>query len=155
MAGQTKTKVEAEWSKAAEALEKVKKVPLWGEFWNFVARGNVIDMAVGVIIGAAFGKIVSSLVDDILMPILGVLLNGIDFSDLSWQIGDAKIAYGMFIQNVMDFLIMAVCIFLIVKALGKVTAKKDKAAAKEPKKPTLEEQQLAILREIRDNLRKH
>ncbi len=80
-----------------------------------------MDLAVGVIIGSAFGKIVSSLVDDILMPIIGVIIGGIDFSNLSITIKDAKICYGMFIQNVIDFLIVAFCVFMIVKAVNKLT----------------------------------
>ena len=76
-------------------------------FKNFVSRGNVVDMAVGVIVGGAFGKIVSSLVNDILMPLIGVLLGGLDFSDLSIKVGSATIAYGLFIQTIVDFLIIS------------------------------------------------
>jgi len=84
------------------------------EFKEFAMRGNVMDMAVGVIIGGAFGKIVSSLVDDVMMPIIGVLTGGVDFSKVSIMVGDAEVKYGMFIQNVIDFLIIAVCIFAMI-----------------------------------------
>ena len=89
------------------------------EFKEFVSKGNVIDLAVGVIIGGAFGKIVSSLVDNILMPLIGLLLGGINFSDLSVKINDTVLNYGLFIQNVVDFLIIALCVFFIVKAVNK------------------------------------
>ena len=85
------------------------------EFKQFIARGNVIDLAVGVIIGSAFGKIVSSIVDDILMPLIGVIIGGLDFSNLTIKVEDATIKYGLFIQNVIDFLIVSICIFFIIK----------------------------------------
>lgn len=89
------------------------------EFKEFIAKGNVFDLAVGVIIGGAFGKIVTSLVEDILMPIIGLILGGIDFSGLSITVGDANIKYGNFIQVIINFLIIAFCIFLMVKAMNK------------------------------------
>lgn len=98
---------------------------MWKDFKAFIMRGNVVDLAVGVIIGAAFGKIVSSLVNDVLMPPLGMLIGGIDFSDmvltLKAPIGNAKpvvIHYGLFINNVIDFLIVAFCVFLLIKAIS-------------------------------------
>ena len=87
---------------------------LLNEFKEFAMKGNVIDMAVGVIIGGAFGKIVSSLVDNVLMPVFGVLTGGVDFSGLSVKFNDASIQYGLFIQNVIDFLIIAFCIFFAI-----------------------------------------
>ena len=84
------------------------------EFKAFIARGNVMDLAVGVILGAAFGKIVTSLVEDILTPLLGIIMGGIDFSGLSFTIKDAVIKYGSFIQNIINFVIQAFCIFLMV-----------------------------------------
>ena len=93
------------------------------EFKKFVMRGNVLDLAVGVIIGGAFGKIVTSLVGDILMPLIGLLLGGVDFSGLAIMIGKAEVKYGVFIQNIIDFLIIAFVIFLIVQAANKMTAK--------------------------------
>lgn len=90
------------------------------EFKEFIMRGNVIDLAVAVAIGAAFGKIVASLVNDILMPLIGVLMQGVDFSSLAWMVGDASINYGMFIQAVVDFLLVAIVVFLIVKGANKL-----------------------------------
>ena len=125
------------------------------EFKEFAMKGNVMDMAVGVIIGGAFGKIVSSLVDDVLMPIVGKLTGGVDFTSLAVTLGEgdnaAKIAYGNFIQNVVDFLIVAFCIFLMLKGINKLNRKKEEAPApEEPKGPTQEE----LLTEIRDLLKK-
>ena len=120
------------------------------EFKEFIAKGNVIDMAVGVIIGAAFGKIVSSIVDDILMPLLGVIIGGIDFTGLSLKVKDATITYGNFIQNVIDFLIIAVCIFFMIKAIDKVTKKnKEEEAEEEAEK----DENTVLLEEIRDLLK--
>lgn len=135
---------------------------MWNEFKEFAFKGNVMDMAVGVIIGGAFGKIVTSLVSDILMPVLGALTGGINFTDMKLVISDvvlengepAAIAYGSFIQNVVDFLIIAVCIFGMVKVIAKVTAGLKREEEKEPeaetpKGPTQEE----LLAEIRDLLK--
>ena len=114
-------------------------------------KGNVMDMAVGVIIGGAFGKIVSSLVDDVLMPIIGTLTGGVNFTDLAITVGEANIKYGTFIQNVIDFLIIALCIFLMIKGMNKLNRKKEEEPApEEPKGPTQEE----LLAEIRDLLKK-
>lgn len=120
------------------------------EFKTFISKGNVVDLAVGVIIGGAFGKIVSSLVNDILMPIIGVLLGGIDFSNLVLEIGKAKIAYGMFIQNIIDFLIIAFCVFMFVKAINKLTILTKKEEKKEEK---VTETELSVLKEIREELK--
>ena len=117
------------------------------EFKEFISRGNVLDLAVGVIIGGAFNKIVTSLVDNILMPIIGLILGGINFSGLSFKIKDAEIAYGLFIQNIVDFLIVALCIFVVVKAMSKFK-KKEEAAPAEPS------EEILLLREIRDSLKK-
>lgn len=126
------------------------------EFKDFISRGNVVDLAVGVIIGGAFGKIVSSLVDNILMPIIGAIIGGIDFSDLSIKIGSAKIAYGLFIQNVIDFLIVAFCIFLFVKAVNKLNELGSKIKKDEEKEElqVIEENELSVLKEIRAELKK-
>ncbi len=97
------------------------------EFKEFVMRGNVLDMAVGVIIGGAFGKIVGSLVNDILMPLIGLLMGGVNFSELSVTVGAAQLKWGMFVQTIIDFLIIAFVIFLIVKAAN--TMKKSPAPA--------------------------
>ena len=120
------------------------------EFKEFAVKGNVMDMAVGVIIGAAFGKIVTSLVNDILMPIIGMLTGGIDFTGLKATIGEANITYGQFVQSVIDFVIVAFCIFLMLKGINKLNRKNQEPAAPEaPKGPTQEE----LLAEIRDLLK--
>ena len=102
-----------------------KSKGLMNEFKLFMAKGNAIDLAVGVVIGSAFGKIVTSIVDDILMPIIGVLIGGIDFTTLSVTIGNANIKYGIFINNVVDFIIIAFFIFLFVKFINSLTRKKE------------------------------
>ena len=121
------------------------------EFKAFAMRGNVLDMAVGVIIGAAFGKIVSSVVDDLLMPVLGTLIGGLDFTSLAITIGDAKITYGNFVQNVIDFLIIAFCIFLLIKGVNKLASKKDEPEKPVEPKPTNEEKLLAEIRDLLKN----
>ena len=118
------------------------------EFKAFISKGNIFDMAVGVIIGAAFGKIVTSLVNDIIMPLVGVIIGGLDFTDLTIQVKDATISYGVFIQNIIDFLIVALCIFVVVKAMSKFK-KKEEAAPAQPSEEVL------LLREIRDSLKKN
>ena len=128
-----------------ELMKKGKKV--FSEFKRFIAKGNVIDLAVGVIIGGAFGKIVTSMVEDILMPIIGVISGGIDFTDLSITVGEAIINYGKFLQNVIDFLIVAICIFFFIKIIEKFNKKKEEVA--EVKK----DEQVILLEEIRDLLK--
>ena len=98
------------------------------EFREFAIRGNVVDLAVAVIIGAAFGKIVASLVDNIIMPLVGLLIGGVDFKNLAFTVGSAKVEYGLFIQNVVDFIIVAFVIFLMVRAINS-TKKPAPAAA--------------------------
>jgi large conductance mechanosensitive channel len=135
------------------------------EFKEFAMKGNVMDMAVGVIIGGAFGKIVSSLVDDVLMPIIGKLTGGVDFTNLFVNMGDgeyatlaaakeagaAVIAYGQFIQNIIDFLIVAFCIFLMIKGMNQLNRKKEEPEQPAaPAGPTTEE----LLADIRDILKK-
>jgi large conductance mechanosensitive channel len=118
------------------------------EFREFAIKGNVVDLAVGVIIGAAFGKIVSSLVADIVMPLVGILIGGVQFESLVFEVGDAKLAYGKFVQNVVDFVLVAIVIFLLVKAINHFRRK----AEQEPKAapPPRQEQ---LLEEIRDLLK--
>lgn len=130
-----------------EVEQDVKKG--FNEFKSFISRGNVVDMAVGVIIGGAFGKIVTSLVNDILMPLIGVIVGGVDFSNLSIKVGDATIAYGNFIQTIFDFLIVAFCIFLMVKLFERFRKKEKKEEA--PKKSD----EVLLLEEIRDLLAKN
>lgn len=121
------------------------------EFKAFAVKGNVIDLAVAVVIGAAFGKIVSSLVENIITPFIGILLGGVSFKSLSLQVGEAVIGYGLFLQNVFDFIIIALAIFALVKILSKVRQKKEQQT-EEKLKVTPEE--IILLREIRDSLRK-
>ena len=105
----------------------------FNEFKKFAMRGNVMDMAVGIIIGAAFGKIVDSMVKDIMMPPIGLLLGKVDFSDLKWKIADdVSINYGVFLNNVISFIIVALCIFLLIKVINKVNAPKKEEAPAAP-----------------------
>jgi large conductance mechanosensitive channel len=127
------------------------------EFKEFAMRGNVVDLAVGLIIGAAFGKIVSSFVGDVLMPPLGLLIGGVDFTDLSVTLREASEAvpavalrYGAFIQTVVDFVIIAFAIFLVVKAMNTLKRKKEEA----PPAPAPPSQEVSLLSEIRDLLKK-
>ena len=132
------------------------------EFKEFAVKGNVMDMAVGVIIGGAFGKIVTSLVSDVLMPLIGKMTGGMSFTDLfvnlgageyktlaeAQEAGAAVLAYGQFIQNIIDFIIIAFCIFLMIKGMNKLK-KKEEPAPEAPAGPTQEE----LLAEIRDLLK--
>ncbi|MGC6248105.1 large-conductance mechanosensitive channel protein MscL [Bisgaard Taxon 45] len=128
------------------------------EFREFAMRGNVVDMAVGVIIGGAFGKIVSSLVGDVVMPVLGILTGGVDFKDLSIVLKEAvgdvpavTLNYGAFIQTVFDFIIIAFAIFLMIKALNKL--KREEPKVEEPAEAKLSNEEV-LLTEIRDLLKK-
>jgi len=105
---------------------------MFKEFKTFILRGNVMDLAVGVIIGGAFGKIVSSLVADVLMPLIGLIIGGIDFSSLAFTLGSAKVTYGIFINNLIDFIIIALVIFLMVKGLNSLQKKPAPAPAATP-----------------------
>ena len=119
------------------------------EFKKFIARGNVLDLAVGVIIGGAFSSIVSSLVENIFTPIIGLFLGGVNFSTLSVTLKDTNIAYGMFIQSVFDFLIIAFAIFMFIRFINKLSKKEEKKPAKPVKSS-----ELKALEEIRDLLKK-
>lgn len=123
------------------------------EFKDFAMRGNVIDMAVGVIIGGAFGKIVSSLVDDMLMPLIGTLTGGINFTELSVNVGDAQIKYGMFLQNILDFIIVAFCVFMMIKGINNLAKKKKEEEAAAPEAPAEPSAEEKLLTEIRDLLK--
>lgn len=118
------------------------------EFRDFAMRGNVIDLAVAVIIGAAFGAIVNSIVNDLLMPLLGIIIGGIDFTSLAVTVGSAKLTYGNFIQAVINFLAIAFVLFLIIRSVNRFKAKPAPAA---PPAPSAEEK---LLTEIRDLLKK-
>ena len=128
---------------------------LFDEFKAFVMRGNVVDLAVGVIIGGAFGKIVTSLVNDIFMPIIGMILGNVNFTSLEIKLGEpvegaeqVAIRYGMFIQEIVNFLIITLCIFMVIKVINKLQKKKEEAPAPEPTKEEV------LLTEIRDALNK-
>jgi large conductance mechanosensitive channel len=128
---------------------------MMSEFKSFAMRGNVVDMAVGIVMGGAFGKIVSSFVADVLRPPIGIILGGVDFSDLAVTLQDATadaaavtLGYGTFIQTIVDFLIIAFAIFMVIKAMNSVK-KKEEEAPPAPPKPSKEEE---LLTEIRDAL---
>jgi len=135
-----------------EIIKQNKKI--FEDFKKFISRGNVIDMAVGVIIGTAFGKIVTSLVNDVLMPFIGAIGGGVDFSGLTLQIGDSTIKYGAFIQNIIDFLIVAICIFVLTKIIERFNKKKEEATQKvEEVVEVKKDEQIILLEEIRDLLK--
>jgi large conductance mechanosensitive channel len=119
------------------------------EFKAFAMRGNVVDLAVAVVIGGAFGKIVSSLVDNVFTPIIGVVLGGVNFTGLIYEMGDVTISYGKFVQSVFDFIIVAFVIFMVVKAMNSTKKKEEASPA-----PTEPSEEVKLLREIRDAVRK-
>lgn len=120
------------------------------EFKAFAMKGNVIDLAVAVVIGAAFNKIVSSLVDNIITPVIGLIMGGIDFTGLLIEVGENQITYGMFIQAIIDFLIVALVIFVVIKAINKFERKE--AEKPEAEKVVEPSEEVKLLREIRDSL---
>ncbi len=122
------------------------------EFKAFAMRGNVIDLAVAVIIGAAFGKITTSLVNNIVMPLFGVVLGGVDFTNKSITVGDAVVTYGVFIQSIIEFIIIAFAIFIVIKILSRLQKKQEEAPKDE--KPKTPSEEIVLLREIRDSLKK-
>ncbi|MBK6710850.1 MAG: large-conductance mechanosensitive channel protein MscL [Chloroflexi bacterium] len=117
------------------------------EFKAFVSRGNVIDLAVAVILGAAFGAIIKSLVDDIIMPLVGIVLGGVDFTTLTLQVGNATLTYGNFIQAIVNFLVVAFALFLIIRSINK-TQKQEAPAPAAPPEPSAEEKLLAEIRDL-------
>ncbi|MBT2758360.1 large conductance mechanosensitive channel protein MscL [Mesobacillus foraminis] len=122
---------------------------MWNEFKKFALKGNVMDLAVGVIIGGAFGKIVSSLVNDIIMPVVGILLGGIKISNQSYFFGNAELKYGAFLQTVVDFFIISFSIFLFIRLISRFKRKKEEETVEEIKADVKEE----LLMEIRDLLK--
>lgn len=141
------------------------KKGFWSDFKEFAVKGNMIDMAVGVIIGGAFGKIITSLVNDILMPPLGVLIGGMDFKELkivlpasdkvaagAEAVAPATINYGMFIQNVLDFVIIALCIFMMIRLINQLKAQ-PKPVEEAPAAPAPKADDVVLLEEIRDLLK--
>ena len=155
-------------AKLKELPTVVHKIPLIDEFKSFIARGNAIDLAVGVIIGAAFGKVTNSLVTDVIMPPIGLAIGNAPFKSLEWVLKPARqisenggpvttipavtIAYGQFIQTVVDFLIISLCIFMIVRLLNALHHEEKQKEAETP--PPVEPEDVKLLREIRDELRK-
>ncbi|PIC70485.1 large conductance mechanosensitive channel protein MscL [Sporosarcina sp. P16b] len=125
---------------------------MWKDFKAFAFKGNIFDLAIGVVIGAAFGTIVSSLVENIMTPLIGILLGGLDFSSLSYTIGDAKIKYGLFIQSIIDFLIVAGSIFVFLRVLMKLKMKPAEIVEEEPEEKPLDMKE-ELLTEIRDLLK--
>ena len=127
------------------------------EFKEFISKGNVLDLAVGVIIGGAFQKIVTSLVNDVFMPLLGIVIGGLDFTSLSLKFKDATINYGLFIQNIIDFLIMAFCIFIIIKLFNNIREKLEKKEEKieEIVETPVKSNEEILLEEIRDLLKEN
>ena len=124
------------------------------EFKAFAMKGNALDLAVAVVIGGAFGKIVSSLVADIITPMIGLFMGGVNFSGLKYTLGDATVTYGVFVQSVIDFIIVALVIFILVKAINRAKAKlaaEQQAGSTEGPPPT---EDIILLREIRDSLKK-
>lgn len=124
------------------------------EFKAFAMKGNVIDLAVAVVIGTAFGKIVSSLVENIITPFIGLLMGGVNFSGLSYMLGDATITYGVFIQSMVDFVIVAFVIFVVMKAINSAKEMMDGEKQAETVKPTEPSEEVRLLREIRDSLKR-
>ena len=133
------------------------------EFKKFISQGNVMDLAIGIVIGSAFTAIVTSLVNDIIMPLLGLVIGGIDFTSLSFTFKDATINYGMFIQNVVDFFIIAFCIFFVIRTLNRFSdfVKEEEKKLKKGKKEEIQEEEkeevseeIKLLREINENLKK-
>lgn len=118
----------------------------FNEFKKFIERGNVIDLAVGVVIGSAFSKIVSSLVNDLFMPLVGIVIGGHNFTNLSFKVGEAEVRYGSLIQNIVDFLIIAFCIFIFISFINKFFNKKEEVIKKS--------EEVVLLEEIRDLLKK-
>ncbi len=116
------------------------------EFKSFISRGNVVDMAVGVIVGTAFSKIITSLVNDILMPLIGIILGGLKFNSLTFTVLGVKVAYGSFIQTIVDFLIISFCIFMVIKLFEKFKKKEETVAA-------AKSDEVLLLEEIRDLLK--
>jgi len=125
---------------------------MWTEFRQFIAKGNVIDLAVAVILGAAFTAIVTSLTNDIIMPLVGVVLGGVDFATLSIQVGEATIAYGLFIQAIINFILIALVLFFMIRSINRMQARSKKEEA--PAAPPEPSDEVKLLSEIRDLLKK-
>lgn len=138
--------------KKNDVIKKGSK--FFSDFKSFIAKGNVIDLAVGVIIGNAFGKIVTSIVNDVIMPAIGIISGGINFTNLCYTVKDSTIAYGNLIQNVIDFFIIAACIFVFVKVIERFTKKKQAEVEETIVEEVKKDEHIVLLEEIRDLLKK-
>ena len=127
-----------------------EKKGFFGEFKEFISRGNVMDLAIGIIIGGAFTAIVGSLVDDIIMPIIGMIIGGVDFNSIAVTVGDAQLLIGKFIMAIINFVLIALVLFCIIKAMNKLKKPEEEAPAEEP----APDEQTVLLTEIRDLLKK-
>ena len=143
------------------AKAKDKATSILQEFKAFISRGNVIDMAVGVIIGSAFTAIVNSLVNDVVMPVISVITGGVDFTDWKWvitpgteEIAECAVRYGQFIQNIINFLLIAIVVFVMVKLINSLHRKKKEETPAGPPAPPAPPEDVVLLREIRDLLKK-
>src|SRR5690625_1646804 len=121
---------------------------MWEDFKEFAFKGNVLDLAVAVVIGTAFGKIVTSLVENIIMPLVGILLSGISFENMSYKVGESEVQYGIFIQSIFDFFVIAISIFFFIRLLMKFKRKKEEEEVVEEEKEVNVQEEL--LTEIRD-----
>ena len=135
-------------------IKRKRYMEMLKEFKEFISKGNVMDMAVGIIIGGAFTAIVTALVDSILMPVIGALCGGLSVADMSITVGNAAIGYGAFIQAIIDFLLVAWVLFMIIKALNKAKAAVAKEEEPAPEEPEEKPADIVLLEEIRDLLKK-
>ena len=147
MVQNNKDKKEKKKINLKEETGKIKG--FYDDFKNFISKGNVVDLAVAVVIGNAFNKIISSLVNDIIMPLVGVIIGGIDFTNIKLTIGSESILIGSFIQNIIDFLIIAFSIFVVIKLMSKFQRKKEEIK----EEPTKKADDVILLEEIRDLLK--
>ena len=141
-------------SRVIKIIKRKRYMEMLKEFKEFISKGNVMDMAVGIIIGGAFTAIVTALVDSILMPVIGALCGGLSVADMSITVGNAAIGYGAFIQAIIDFLLVAWVLFMIIKALNKAKAAAVKEEEPAPEEPEEKPADIALLEEIRDLLKK-
>lgn len=141
-------------SRVIRIINRKRYMEMLKEFKEFISKGNVMDMAVGIIIGGAFTAIVTALVDSILMPVIGALCGGLSVADMSITVGNAAIGYGAFIQAIIDFLLVAWVLFMIIKALNKAKAAVAKEEEPAPEEPEEKPADIVLLEEIRDLLKK-
>ena len=150
--GQNKEKKQAKKEFLKNETGKLKI--FYNDFKKFISKGNVVDLAVAVVIGNAFNKIISSLVNDIIMPLIGVIIGGIDFTNIKLTIGSSTILFGSFIQNIVDFLIISLSIFVVIKILSKFSRKKEEKVEELKEEIAKKSDDIVLLEEIRDLLKK-